>query len=82
MSVRGTIFSVNVYYDNSGRCHTAVEVKEGTVELTDKDTGKVKTLNAGQSANVVSRTNREPDRIPTTSSDIKPIGGDSGDNGS
>ena len=76
MSVRGTVFTVNVYYDNNGRCHTAVEVKEGTVELTEKDTGKVKTLNAGESANVVSRTNREPDRIPTTSSDIKPVDGD------
>ena len=74
MSVRGTVFSVNVYYDNSGRCHTGVEVKEGAVELTDKDTGKVKTLNAGQRANVVSQNNREPDRIPTTSSDIKPVG--------
>ena len=81
MSVRGTVFSVNVYYDNSGRCHTGVEVKEGAVELTDKDTGKVKTLTAGQSANVISRTNREPDRIPTTSSDIKPVGGDSGGSG-
>lgn len=81
MSVRGTIFTVNVYYDNSGRCHTAVEVKEGTVELTDKDTGKVKTLTAGQSANVVTRTNREPDKIPTVSSDIKPVGGDSGGSG-
>ncbi len=79
MSVRGTIFTVNVYYDNSSRCHTAVEVKEGTVELIEKDTGKVKTLNAGESANVVSRTNREPDRIPTTSSDIKPVGENSGD---
>ena len=76
MSVRGTVFTVNVYYDNNGRCHTSVEVKEGTVELAEKDTGKVKTLNAGQKAKVVSRTNREPDRIPTTSSDIKPIGGD------
>lgn len=55
MSVRGTVFSVNVYYDNSGRCHTGVEVKEGAVELTDKDTGKVKTLNAGDKAEVVSR---------------------------
>ena len=81
MSVRGTIFSVNVYYDNSGRCHTDVEVEQGTVELTDKDSGKVKTLNAGQKANVISRNKREPDRIPTTSSDIKPIGGDSGDSG-
>ena len=78
MSVRGTIFTVNVYYDNKGLCHTSVEVKEGTVELTEKDTGKVKTLNAGQKANVVSSSSREPDRIPTTSSDIKPIGGDSG----
>ncbi|MCI7691171.1 MAG: leucine-rich repeat protein [Oscillospiraceae bacterium] len=77
MSVRGTVFSVNVFFDNAGLCHTTVEVKEGTVELAEKDTGKVKTLNAGQKANVVSRTNREPDRIPTTSSDIKP-GGDSG----
>ena len=81
MSVRGTIFTVNVYYDNKGLCHTSVEVKEGTVELTEKDTGKVKTLNAGQKAIVVSRTNREPDRIPTTSSDIKPGGGDSGGSG-
>ncbi|MCI7691927.1 MAG: leucine-rich repeat protein [Oscillospiraceae bacterium] len=80
MSVRGTVFTVNVYYDNNGRCHTSVEVKEGTVELAEKDTGKVKTLNAGQKANVVSRTNREPDRIPTTSSDIKPVGGDSSGN--
>ena len=78
MSVRGTIFTVNVFFDEKGLCHTTVEVKEGTVELAEKDTGKVKTLNAGQKANVVSRTNREPDRIPTTSSDIKPIGGDSG----
>ena len=78
MSVRGTIFTVNVFFDNNGRCHTAVEVKEGTVELTEKDTGKVKTLNAGQKANVVSRTNREPDRIPTTSSDIKPVGDNTG----
>ena len=80
MSVRGTIFTVNVFFDNKGLCHTSVEVKEGTVELAEKDTGKVKTLNAGQKANVVSRTNREPDRIPTTSSDIKPVGGDSSGN--
>ena len=79
MSVRGTVFSVNVFFDNAGLCHTTVEVEQGTVELTDKGTGKVKTLNAGQKANVVSRTNREPDRIPTTSSDIRPVGGDSGD---
>ena len=79
MSVRGTIFTVNVFFDNAGLCHTTVEVKEGTVELAEKDTGNVKTLNAGESANVVSRTNREPDRIPTTSSDIKPVGDNSGD---
>ena len=79
MSVRGTIFSVNVFFDSEGLCHTTVEVKEGTVELTEKDTGKVKTLNAGQKANVVSRNNRQPDRIPTTSSDIKPVGDNSGD---
>ena len=82
MSVRGTIFTVNVFFDNAGLCHTTVEVKEGTVELTEKDTGKVKTLNAGQKANVVSSSSREPDRIPTTSSDIKPVGGgDSGGSG-
>ncbi len=80
MSVRGTIFTVNVFFDSEGLCHTTVEVKEGTVELTENGTDKVKTLNAGESANVVSRTNREPDRIPTTSSDIKPVGGDSGGN--
>ncbi|MBP1563195.1 MAG: leucine-rich repeat protein [Oscillospiraceae bacterium] len=76
MSVRGTVFTVNVYFDEKELCHTSVAVKQGTVELTDKDTGKVKTLNAGQKANVVSRSNREPDRIPTVSSDIKPVGGD------
>lgn len=81
MSVRGTIFTVNVFFDNAGLCHTTVEVEQGTVELTDKGTGKVKTLNAGQKANVVSRTNREPDRIPTSSSDIRPVGGDSGGSG-
>lgn len=79
MSVRGTVFSVNVFFDNEGLCHTTVEVKDGVVELAEKDTGIVKTLNAGQRANVVSRSNREPDRIPTTSSDIKPIGDNSGD---
>ncbi len=78
MSVRGTIFTVNVFFDNKGLCHTSVEVKEGIVELTEKDTEKVKTLNAGQSANVVSRSERVPDRIPTTSSDIKPVGDNTG----
>lgn len=81
MSIRGTVFTVNVFFDNAGLCHTAVEVKEGTVELTDKGTGKVKTLNEGQRANVISRSEREPDGIPTTSSDIKPVGGESGGNG-
>ena len=55
MSVRGTIFTVNVFFDSEGLCHTIVEVKEGVVELTEKGTDKVKTLNAGESASVISR---------------------------
>ena len=55
MSVRGTIFTVNVFFDSEGLCHTTVEVKEGVVELTEKGTEKVITLNAGESAAVVSR---------------------------
>ncbi|MBP1562519.1 MAG: leucine-rich repeat protein [Oscillospiraceae bacterium] len=75
MSVRGTIFTVNVYYDNNGRCHTAVEVKEGTVELTEKGTDKVKTLNAGESASVVSRVENIENSSVNSS-------GNSGGNGS
>ena len=55
MSVRGTIFSVDVFFDGEGLCHTVVEVEQGVVEMTDKDSGKVKTLNAGDKAEVISR---------------------------
>ena len=55
MSVRGTIFSVDVFFDGEGLCHTVVEVEQGVVEMTDKDSGKVKTLNAGDKAGVISR---------------------------
>ena len=55
MSVRGTIFTVNVFFDSEGLCHTVVEVEQGVVELTEKGTDKVKTLNAGESASVISR---------------------------
>lgn len=55
MSVRGTVFSVNVFFDGEGLCHTVVEVEQGVVEMTDKDSGKVKTLNAGDKAEVISR---------------------------
>lgn len=55
MSVRGTIFTVNVFFDSEGLCHTVAEVEQGVVELTEKGTDKVKTLNAGESASVISR---------------------------
>ena len=57
MSVRGTIFLVNVFFDNAGLCHTVVEVNDGVVEFAEKGTAKdeIKTLNAGESAAVVSR---------------------------
>ena len=56
MSVRGTIFTVNVFFDNAGLCHTVVEVEQGVVEFVEKGTGndKLKTLNAGDKAEVVS----------------------------
>lgn len=57
MSVRGTVFSVNVFFDNEGLCHTVVEVEQGVVEFVEKGTGndEIKTLNAGDKAEVVSR---------------------------
>ena len=75
MSVRGTIFTVNVFFDSEGLCHTSVEVKEGTVELTEKGTDKVKTLNAGESASVVSRVENIENSSVNSS-------GNSGGNGS
>ena len=75
MSVRGTIFTVNVFFDSEGLCHTTVEVKEGTVELTEKGTDKVKTLNAGESASVVSRVENIENSSVNSS-------GNSGGNGS
>lgn len=55
MSVRGTIFSVTVFFDGEGLCHTVVEVEQGVVEVADKQ-GKspVRTLNAGEKVEVVS----------------------------
>ncbi len=57
MSVRGTIFTVNVFFDNAGLCHTVVEVEQGVVEFAEKGTGndEIKTLNAGDKAEVISR---------------------------
>ena len=75
MSVRGTIFTVNVFFDNEGICHTVVEVKQGTVELTDKDTDKVKTLNAGESATVISRVDEKSDDNSSVNSGNSSSGG-------
>ena len=63
MSVRGTIFTVNVFFDNAGLCHTVVEVEQGVVEMTDKDSGKVKTLNAGESAEAISRVENDDNSV-------------------
>ena len=70
MSVRGTIFSVNVFFDSEGLCHTVVEVKQGVVEITEKGTGneEIKTLNAGESASVISRIEENSDNSGVSSS--------------
>lgn len=64
MSVRGTVFSVSVFFDAEGLCHTVVEVSEGVVEVVDKQ-GKmpVRTLNAGEKTEVVSRVEEENNEI-------------------
>ncbi len=55
MSVRGTIFSVTVFFDGEGLCHTVVEVEQGVVEVADKQgDSPVRTLNAGEKVEVVS----------------------------
>lgn len=68
MSVRGTIFTVEVFFDSEGLCHTVVEVSEGVVELEEKGTGnnQVKTLNTGEKSEVVSRVEQENNEIPST----------------
>lgn len=70
MSVRGTVFTVTVFYDDEGFCHTVVEVSEGVVELTENgtDNDEVKTLSAGEKAEVISLVDEEDDEKPTESS--------------
>ncbi|MGN0682422.1 MAG: leucine-rich repeat domain-containing protein, partial [Oscillospiraceae bacterium] len=65
MSVRGTIFTVEVFFDIEGLCHTVVEVREGVVELEEKGTGnnEIKTLNAGETTEVVSFVEEENNEI-------------------
>lgn len=64
MSVRGTTFTVTVFFDGEGLCHTVVEVSEGVVEVVDKQ-GKmpVRTLNAGEITEVVSRVEQGNNEI-------------------
>ena len=70
MSVRGTVFTVKVFYDDEGFCHTVVEVEEGVVEFSEKgtDNKEKKTLNEGDRAEVVSHVDEEDDEKPTESS--------------
>lgn len=79
MSVRGTIFLVNVFFDNAGLCHTVVEVNDGVVEFAEKGTVKdeIKTLNTGESAAVVSRV----DEIYNENSSVNSGNCSSGGNG-
>lgn len=84
MSVRGTIFTVNVFFDDEGFCHTLVEVEEGVVELTEKgtDNNDIKRFNAGDRSEVISLVDEEDDEKPTESSvNSSSDGGDSGGNG-
>ncbi len=80
MSVRGTIFSVNVFFDNEGLCHTVVEVNQGVVEFAEKGTGndEVKTLNAGESASVISRVIEKGDDNSSVNSGNSSFGINSG----
>ncbi|MDE5576944.1 MAG: FecR domain-containing protein [Oscillospiraceae bacterium] len=57
MAVRGTTFTVTVFYDENGVCHTVVEVEEGAVEITEKDENgnlidAVRMIGAGESTEV------------------------------
>ncbi len=81
MSVRGTVFSVNVFFDNEGLCHTVVEVEQGVVEFAEKGTDKVKTLNAGESASVISRVAEKNDDNSGVNSGNSSSGGNSGGSG-
>ena len=69
MSVRGTVFTVNVFFDNEGLCHTVV----GVVEVLDKQ-GKspVRLLVAGEKAEVVSRVDEENIDLPPAESNENP----------
>lgn len=53
MAVRGTTFSVAASSTDDAFA-TTVEVIEGTVEVTDKETGEVTVLNAGESKTIAS----------------------------
>ena len=80
MSVRGTVFTVNVFFDSEGLCHTVVEVKEGAVEVLDKQ-GKspVRLLVAGEKVEVVSRVDVENIDLPPAESRENPPSTNSAD---
>ena len=83
MSVRGTIFSVTVFFDADGLCHTVIEVSDGVVEVTEKDkngeiTDRTRLLNAGEKAEVVSGGDENnSENPPVTNAESSP----SSDNG-
>lgn len=84
MSVRGTVFSVNVYFDDEGLCHTVVEVEQGVVEFAEKgtDNDEVRTLNAGETAEVISRVDEiNNENLSVNSDDSSSVGGNSGGSG-
>lgn len=90
MSVRGTIFTVTVFFDGEGLCHTVVEVSEGVVEVADKQgESPVRILNAGEKAEIVSggdNDNNDPppaennENLPSTDNAENSLSTDNGDN--
>lgn len=76
MAVRGTSFTVTVYFDEEGFCHTLVEVTKGMVEVTEKDekgkpTDNVQTLEAGEATEIISLVAED------NNNELTPNGGDS-----
>lgn len=79
MSVRGTIFTVTVFYDGDGLCHTVVEVEQGVVEVADKQGDRpVRILNAGEKAEIVSGGDEIISENPPVTDIENPPSSDSG----
>lgn len=83
MSVRGTIFSVTVFFDGEGLCHTVVEVEQGVVEVTEKGIigerpERTYTLEAGDVTEVISRVASDYNDLPPVIDVENPSGLDNG----